>query len=379
MGIKMFNINSPCNVNDDTLDFVLNNSGFLNSLARSVPIYLVDKELMDVICPPQIWPQLKPDCVQEMINSFDEEYGVQVMPESIENQRTRQQPGDPELIANAAERFWESVRQKAQGSHAVSFKAAYRQTLDPGEVEEIERRIRIRIPFTRHLGENRQSSIGELKGVPTLEDMAYCRKIYGHLGKLTSDPMLAGFQSILEEHQRVIPRREVVFICMERIVQAASRIKEIPDFKSLDMNILTEIIFSAYLLYQLAHGYMKTELVGYHTPWVRVMEKGLVAAYTMSCFKDEQSRAVFRAHLSRQPFEYKGFTYFERFSQSDLQYLLRAWSCNHMRDGHELSEFRHPSLQHPHVDYLNSSSFSNQPEKFWQTLAIETLREATAR
>lgn len=379
MGIKMFNINSPCNVSDDTLDFVLSNSGFLNSLARSVPIYLVDKELMDVICPPQIWPQLKPDCVQEMINSFNEEYGVQMTPELNQNQQICWWPDDPEFIATAAERFWESVRQKAQGSHAVSFMAVYRQTLGPGEVEEIERRIRIRIPFTRHLGENCQSSIGELKGVPTLEDMACCRKIFGHLGKLTSDPMLAGMQSILEEHQRVIPQGEAVFICMERIVRAASRIKEIRDFRSCDMNVLTEIVFSAYLLYQLAHGYMKTELVGYHPPWVRVMEKGLVAAYTMSCFKDEQSRAVFRAHLSRQPFEYKGFTYFKHFSQSDLQFLLRAWSCNHMCNGHELSKFRHPSLQHPRVDYLNSGFFSNQPEKFWQTLAIETLREATAR
>lgn|GEM_PF-6431040 len=358
MGITMFNINSPYNISGDTLDFVLNNSGVLNSLAQSVPVYLVDKELMDVICPPQIWPQLKPGCVQEMIRSFDEEYRFQLMSLLNENQDIFGWMEDPEFITTTTERFWESVRQKAHGSYVVRCKAIYCQSLSLKEAEEIERRIRIRIPFTRHLGENCQSNIVQLDNVPTLEDMTRCQKILGRLGRITSDPMLTNFQLIIEEHRRLIPRGNNVFICMERIVGAASRIKETWDFRSLDMNNLIEIIFSYYLLHQLVYAYMKTGPAQYCIPWVRVIEEGLVAAFTMSCFNDEHSKAVLRAHLSRKPLDYKVFADFEHYSHSDLQYLLRAWSCNSMRNGLQQSKSNHPSLQHLHVNDLNSSFFS---------------------
>ena len=52
MGIKMFNINSPYNVGDDTLEYALNSAGILSNLAQSVPVYLVDKDLICVICSP---------------------------------------------------------------------------------------------------------------------------------------------------------------------------------------------------------------------------------------------------------------------------------------------------------------------------------------
>jgi hypothetical protein len=170
---------------------------------------------------------------------------------------------------------------------------------------------------------------------------------------------------------------------MERIVQAARRIKETWEFRHFEIDSLVEIIFAGNLLHQLAHAYMKTESARYYTPWGRVMEEGLVAAYALSCFDDERSRAVFKSHLSRQTLEYKGFTYFEPFSQPDLKRLLGAWSRNNVRKGLELSlsrDYSHLPLQlYEHVFDHHNSFFSNQPEKFWQTLTMEILHEATGK
>ena len=54
----------------------------------------------------------------------------------------------------------------------------------------------------------------------------------------------------------------------------------------------------------------------------------------------------------------KVFADFEHYSHSDLQYLLRAWSRNNTRNGLQQSKSNHPSLQHLHVNDLNSSFFS---------------------
>lgn len=383
MSIKLFNINSIHNVREETLQFAHKHSGFLYNLGQSVPVYLVDRNLMDTICPPQILRQLKPDCVQDMMRSFGEEYSVRPEPDSAGHRYFCERMENPENITAVAEKFWRLLDKRTQGSTAVSFRAVYCRSLSSREVEEIERRVRIRIPFTCNLGENRQATPGTLSGVPTLGDFANYQRIFGCLGSISTDPVITNLQSIIEQHCQAVPRNEAIFICMERVVQAACRIKEIWEFRSLDIDVLVEIIFSAHLLHQLAHAYMKTEPARYYTPWGRVMEEGLVAAYAMSCFEDEQSRAVLKAHLSRQPLEYKGFAYFEPFSQSDLQRLLRAWSRNNVRNGLELSlsrGFSHQPLHvYEHVFYLHSNFFSNQPEKFWQTLAMETLREAAGK
>ncbi len=378
MSIKVFNINSSYNVREETLQFSLNHSGFLYNLGRSVPVYLVDKDLMDTICPPQIRRVMEPDYVQEILRSFDEEDGVKAKSNDC------QQPLDwlknPENLTSLAERFWRLMEDSLQGSVAVSFRAVYCGSLGTLEVEEIERRVRIRIPFTCNLGENRQACPGRLNGVPTLGDLACYQKIFGRLGKISSDPNIADLQSIIEQHQLVVPRDEAILICMERIVHDARRIQETWDFRHLDLDSLVEIIFAAQFLDQLAHAYMKTEPARYYTPWGRVMEEGLVAAYAMSCFEDEQSRSVLKAYLSRQLLEYRGFNYFEKFSQSDLKRLLQAWSRNNVRRYLELSLFRgsaHRSLHLYELVFNRDSSLSNQPDKLWQTVALETLREAT--
>ena len=349
MGIKMFNINSPYNVGDDTLEYALNSAGILSNLAQSVPVYLVDKDLMDVICPPQIWPRLTPEGVQEMIHSFHEEYGFRFMRPASETVCYYERPKNPENIEAISKKFRQLEGQKVRGSYAVNFSAVYCRSICFRKAEEVAWRMRIRIPFTRHLGENRQSGLGSLSGVPTLEDIANYQKVFGSLGKTTSDPLITGIQSIVEAHRQAVPRNEAIFICMERMVRAAGRIKEAWDFRALDMDTLLKIIFSAYLLHQLAYAYVKTETDRSYTPWGRLMEEGLVAAYTMSCFKDEAGRAVLRAHLSRQPLEYLWFTYFESFSQANLQHLLRIWNRNNVRHGLELIEFRKSSPPYPHV------------------------------
>lgn len=349
MGIKMFNINSPYNVKDDTLEFALNNSGILNNLAQSVPVYLVDKDLMDAIRPPQIWPLMTPECIQEMVRSFHKEYGLQLLRTTSGIVCYYEQQTKPENIETVFERLRQSEGPKIKGSYAVNFSAVYCQSLCSREAEEVARRMRVRIPFTRHLGENRQSSLGSLSGVPTLEDIANYQKFFGALGRITSDSLITGIQSIIEDHRQAVPRNEAIFICMERIVRAASRIKETWDFRALNVDTLLETVFAAYLLQQLAYAYMKTETGRYYTPWGQIMEEGLVAAHTMSCFKDELSRAVLRAHLSRQPLEFLWFAYFESFSQAELQRLLRIWKRNNVRHGLESSRFRKSSAQYPHV------------------------------
>jgi hypothetical protein len=346
MGIKMFNINSPFNVTEDTLEFVYTNSGFLDNIAQRVPVYLVDRDLMDTVCPPQIRPRVKPERLQEMIRSFEEEYRTQLAPTS---NGSRPYWGWRDNITVAAERLGQLVEQEVQGSSVVHFRAVYCQSLSPGVAEEIERRTKIRIPFTNYLGENRQSRMRSLNGVPTLGDLNNYQKVFGRLGQITSDPVITGFQSIIEEHRQMIPRSKSILICMERIVQVASRIKETSDHRSLSLNTLVGIIFSAYLIRELVHAYLNTDSYWYYTPWVQVLEKGLIAAYTMSCFKDEQSKAVVRSHLSRQPLEYKGFVCFEHFTRPELQDLLRVWSRSNMGNAMEPSRFRRSSPACPHM------------------------------
>ncbi len=367
MGITMFNINSPYNITEDTLELVFDNSGFLSYLACTIPVFLVDRDLMDVVCPPQIQPQLTAECVQEIIRSFNEEYGDQLGPASTESRSHWERMKKPESIAADPERLGHIVGQNAQGSNGVSFKAVYCQSLSPVALEEIERRIKIRIPFSRHLGENRQSQWGSLSDVPTLGDLANYQKVFGRLGKITSDPAIAGFQSIIEEHRRTIPKDEAILICMERVVRAAGRIKENREFRSLHIDTLVEIVFSATVLHQLAHAYIKTAPDSYYTPSGRILVEGLVTAYTLSCFKDEQSKAVVRTYFSRQPLECPGLTRFEHLSQSELQDLLRIWSRNNMRNGSVIRQFRKSAFRYPHLreqSIPEPQVFSNQPEEF---------------
>ena len=381
MSIELFNINSPYNVREKTLQFVISRAGFLLNLGKSVPVYLVDKDLMDSICPPQIRRLLEPGCVQDMMRSFDEEYGTTVTV-AEGGQGLWDGNESPESMAAVAEKFWLLMEQCARGSVAVSFRAVYFRSIGRREAEEIERRVRIRIPFTASIGENGSSNPIVLANVPTLGDLASYKKIFGRLGKTTADPIMAAIQVIIDQHGQAVPRNDAIFICMERIVQSARRLKETWAYRLIELEKIIEILFAANVLHQLAHAYMKTEPSRYYTPWGRVMEESLVTAYVMSCFDDDLCRAVIKSHLAREPLEYQCFSYYESVRRHELKRLLQAWSRNNVRKGLKLSLSREltflPRRLYDHVFYQHASFFSHQPDTFWKIMAMEVLREAVS-
>ncbi len=400
MSMEMLNINSSHNINIEIIHSVFSRSGPLFNPGRLPSVYLVDRELMDAIFPPEIVVLLDRVRVRQMMASFDREFRDSSVITTIESDKRAssgavhvENGGADHNLSNEGEAivgiqeaaaqadiFWERMADCVQGPVAQTFRGNFSYQIGPQDAEEIRRHMKIRIPFSAYLGEERGADPVDISGVLSLGDLHLFMKTYGRLGYVTGDPAYAKLKGIIEQHEGAVPHEDAIFICMDRIVGAAQKIKDLWSFRQVNLDQLVEIIFSAYLMQQLARAHNRNESDRYFTSWGRVIEENLIIAYSLSCFDDELSREVVKSHIARQPLGYRGYAFFENLTQYEISKLLRAWSQNNVSKALKMDLIWNISgLPLPLFEKASfgfRGFFASRPEKFWKILATEIVYTA---
>lgn len=318
MSFKIINLNSSYNVSEETRQFIISNLSFLANVWKRVNVFLVDEVLMDEIIPPQSRIYLDPNCVAEMLQ-HNEEQNEQHEHEGL--------PQDAGSELESAEDLWRRLEQCGRPNGTISFRGAYTKRIRPEQDLAIKEQMCIRIPFSDALGERNQALPGKTDtgSMMTLKNF---NEFVNHLMGIgtVSKHDLNKMKAVTLQHFDILPEGEVIFICMERIAAAAKKMNTIPGFIRRDINDVMKNLIASVIIHELAHAYLRTNYTRYTTIWGRMIEESLITAYTLTLMQNDPSSVpVLIQDISNQPLEYRGYTYFNQFTQSGLRQLFDAW------------------------------------------------------
>lgn len=342
--------------------------GLLLSVWQRVPIYAVDRELMDMIAPPR--RTLDPDCVSEIMRSLEGDFRTHPHNRDVDYQ--------PYENLDKAELLWGQLSEC--GRDRVVTRGVYIQRLEPACLQLLRDRVLIRVPFADALGEAEAPNVTDLSGVPTLRELT---DVLGGIRRLTKASSLGTLESVVEKHIQALPAGECIFICMERVVTDAKRINGIYGFKGIALGEIIDTITVSIILHELMHAYLNTESARYGELWGRLIEESLVTAYTLEALKQMPGMRILIKDLSELPLEYRASTYFDGRSLRELTLILEAWKAN---DARKCMRLCPPSGLLAHCggkieiwrsgDYLFDrfeATMSHPPEPYWRLLGEEIL------
>jgi len=209
------------------------------------------------------------------------------------------------------------------------------------------------------------------------EMLSECRGItYSMVGVYTED------SPTIREHTSENESR-AIFICPERIYNSN--------------HSKPDIVFQFVVLHELAHGYQGM-CKYYSKDWGKVIEESLANAVAYSHFEEKEKNAILE-HISQQPCEYKGYTFWHPDSEprNFLQHWLDFWResfpfrptfCYYREFLHKFfytymgRAIIEPYTIVPDIRELLSELFHDigdkNPEHFYKLLAMEILRAGTA-
>jgi len=208
------------------------------------------------------------------------------------------------------------------------------------------------------------------------EILSKCKRITYHtVGVYTEDsPTIREYTS--EKETRAI------FICPERIYnQTHSK----PD-----------IVFQFVVIHELAHAYQG--MCKYYTKdWEKVIEESLANAVAYVNFEKTEKNAILE-HISQQPCEYKGYTFWTSLSRDSEPRILLLWlnfwrwhlpfyspisiyyrvRYEYFRDYQEGINGERNGIWTNIYVFLHKCIEDKNPEHFYKLLAMEILRAGTA-
>ncbi len=370
MRFEPFNINSGYEVGSQAHRLVMDKCGFLLRAWRDVPVYLVDKELMDIISPPEERKFLDPDCVGEFLDNYRLQNRELDLSDYSNNAFGH--------LQKEVDRFWKILSECGRRG-LVETRAVYIQNISTHQIQAIRDYIIVRIPFRNQFGDQPFGTQIDINNLPGLDELS------------TMDKKLNYFY---KQHSDIIPNGEAIFICMERLVEASQSVREQYGFKTTTtLAGVLEGIYACTLIHELVHAYNK---IGsrYHEPWAKVIEESLAMAWAIRCFSDSSHYATLRIDVAENLLlEYKGYSFFDYFDQTALISIINAWRRGSARGALSVclpDQIRNEAT----IVYPKSSAglvwndqippsiqkaiktLAHNPETYWKLLAKELLLHA---
>lgn len=370
---QIININSKYNVSDDTYKYILDVSGFLYNTWRSVPVYLVNIELMDFISPPEKNRGLDEDCVREIVGSY-----------------CNHRYNDNNFQIDMEQRNYDEVNQVWRYLSECNLiklvsRGVYINHLDSDIFQKVQDEMLVRIPFNNAVGnaDERFSNHTELTNVLSIDELSRSVTLSG------SSNLTLKYKEIIKQHRNSIQQDDVIYICMDRIISDAESIHNQYGFKTKDINEIIKIITVYVILHELTHAYIKCDAKKYNESWGKLLEESLVAAYANAALKDNPYYSVLKADLASKPLEYRASTFFDDYDLINLKYLIDFWRKDNSKSFlflcplSDISAFYKGNTGHwPTKDYDFERLLRDicyPAEVFWKLISKEILEKTSRR
>lgn len=369
MTFEPFNINSSYEVSSQANRLVMDRCDFLFRRWSDVPVYLVDKELMDIISPPEERIFLEPDCVRQFLGCYGHENNNYNATSYADNVF--------EELQEEANRFWQRLSDCRYRGFSET-RAVYIRNLTTYQIQAIRDQIIVRIPFRNQFGDQPFGTQYDIANLPRLDEFSRVMSV----------------NNSFEEFIDKISCREAIFICMERLVEASQKVRKQHGFKTTTkLPCVLEGIYACTLIHELVHAYILIDH-RYNEPWGKVIEESLATAWTMKCFSDSSYYSTLKTDIALNLLlEYKGYSFFDYLNKSALVNLINAWRRNNVRDALSVflpDQIRKETMliyptpsagmvwndQTPPKQEKTIKEFVFNPVTYWKLLARELLLHA---
>lgn len=267
--MRIENYNSAYQLTQEQINYALGHLGFLASTAVHVPIYLVNEKTIDEIYPPEKLKDFNEGCLKEIFFMYEKE--KQVLNERLKSYgKTRNKLSE--------ERSYEDSREEVRESEE------YENTTEKRFKDRIHRKT------INDIEKNLYNQIEECVTDRQTEFQA--------IGLYLKEPELDG-----------IPYKPVILICLEKIEKISDEYIQnnlyAPNSKSENVMIL----FTAVLLHELTHAYLKTDERITQKTSGRVIEETPCNATAFEHFDNWKEKSFLMRFHSEQPIVYRGYTF----------------------------------------------------------------------
>lgn len=163
--------------------------------------------------------------------------------------------------------------------------------------------------------------------------------------------MKATFGDVLDKKEYDEIRYPAIFICPERVVNWADRLR-----------ISQDVLFQKVYFHELGHAYIHTDRRDYQKGYYRIIEEAYCNAVAVSRFTDKKEIAQIVKAISTQSLEYQAYPFFYLPNNDKLNY---NFNLNNIIDPRDLKYF-----YHRYIDIfrkiVNNTNLSGNTRHFWE-------------
>ena len=278
----------------------------------SMPIYLIDPPLMDIIYPPERKRFIGPDCAERVLEGFEEG-------------QEEEGPFDMDSLEDLVdkwiedlEKFWNRLEECLEVFEEPSYLP-----------EEYDHDSNAPDEYYGYLGpDSRLQTLPSASNQPVGRPRRKRRKLFSAMGAYFASVPLRVVKAIEEHCGVTIGTGPTIFICPEKVERSAKQLFQ--KSRGISEGWLFRFVFAYILIHELAHAFMDGGLAS-PRPWERIIEESLANAYAFSrlSFAGGQMRnkeaSVFLTEVGSQPLAYQGWEFFSENGHLSLKTTARAW------------------------------------------------------